>query len=153
MTNFAGRRGARAIKFVQTKRLNSHDQPMQMTGNSFISSGSEMQWSAISKNRWNTKVQVTFYSVTMPLNWSLTLQNRELVVSTENTVSKFPVSRCSSHVELDSCIEIQDPHCCWCQTSHSCSHVSEWWVLLIFGIDFSEPYRISTYFITWRFRK
>ncbi|KAL5256696.1 hypothetical protein ACHWQZ_G011827 [Mnemiopsis leidyi] len=52
-------------------------------------------------------------------------RNREMVVSTENTVSKFPVSRCSSHTELDSCIEIQDPHCCWCQTSHSCSHVSE----------------------------
>lgn len=51
--------------------------------------------------------------------------NRDLVVSTENSVSKFPVSRCKAHLELDTCITIQDPHCCWCQTSHSCSHIND----------------------------
>ena len=64
-------------------------------------------------------------------NYILFPQRRMLVISTENTVSRFPVSQCVTHVELGQCIAIRDPHCCWCQTSHSCSHIDDWWVSMV----------------------
>ncbi|KAI6170496.1 Sema domain-containing protein [Aphelenchoides bicaudatus] len=78
--------------------------------------GKNSTWNTTSDIDSDPMHQVAIFQVSkLPIRRLLIAKNKYLIVVTDPTVYRLPLSFCSSHENCEQCIQARDPHCVWHQ--------------------------------------